>query len=104
VPLPDLFETARTADSSAHQVLALRGALRLIGLRTPPRPPRETVKLLAEAMSLAKQPEEKRSVLSLLPRFPVREALELAKASLEDKDVASEAQMAVTRLERIVRR
>ena len=104
VPLPDLFETARTADSSAHQVLALRGALRLIGLRTPPRPPRETVKLLADAMSLAKQPEEKRSVLSLLPRFPVREALELAKASLEDKEVASEAQMAVTRLERTVRR
>jgi hypothetical protein len=103
-PIPDLFETARNASSPSHQVLALRGALRLIALPGSPRSPRETVKLLAEAMSLAKQADEKRSVLALLPRFPSKEALELAKASLNDSEVAAEAQAAVARLERGGRR
>jgi HEAT repeat protein len=102
-PISDMLETARTASSAAHQVLALRGALKLIALPAAGRQHRESVKLLAEAMSLAKQPEEKRSVLSLLPRFPVKEALDLAKASLEDNDVQAEAQMAVNRLARVVK-
>ena len=67
------------------------------------RPPRETVKLLAAAMSLAKQPEEKRSVLALLPNYPVREALDLAKASLDDKEVGEAAKAAVDRLARVVK-
>jgi hypothetical protein len=102
-PVADLFETARTAANPAHQVLALRGALKLIALPATARPARETVKLLANAMSLAKQPEEKRSVLALLPKFPVKEALELAKASLDDKDVGAEAKVAVDRLARVVK-
>jgi HEAT repeat protein len=102
-PISDMFETARTASNPAHQVLALRGALKLIALPARDRPPRETVKLLADAMSLAKQPEEKRSVLALLPKFPVKEALDLARASLGDKDVGAEAKVAVDRLMRVVR-
>lgn len=102
-PISDMLETARTASSPAHQVLALRGALTLIALPAPERQHRETVKLLADAMSLAKQPEEKRSVLALLPKFPIREALDLARASLNDKDVAAEAKMAADRLARIVK-
>ena len=102
-PIADLFETARSAANPAHQVLALRGALKLIALPAAGRPPRETVKQLANAMSLARQPEEKRSVLALLPKFPVREALDLAKASLEDKDVGAEAKVAVDRLVRVVK-
>jgi HEAT repeat protein len=102
-PISDLFETARSASSPAHQVLALRGALKLIALPATARPARETVKLLANAMSAAKQPEEKRSVLALLPKFPVKEALDLAKALLDDKDVGAEAKVAVDRLVRAVR-
>jgi hypothetical protein len=59
--------------------------------------------MLAEAMGLAKQAEEKRAVLALLPRFPVREALDLANASVNDSEVAAEAKAAVSRLERTVR-
>ena len=101
-PATDLIETARIAAAPAHQILALRGALRLIGLPGSSRTPRETVKLLAEIMSLARRPEEKRAVLALLPRFPVPEALELAKASL-DTDVNAEAKVAAGRLERQLR-
>lgn len=102
--VPDLLETARAASLPAHQVLALRGALRLIGLPAPARPHQESVKLLAEAYSLAKQADEKRAVLALLPRYPTREGLELAKTAINDSEVASEAQAAVNRLQRMLRR
>jgi HEAT repeat protein len=102
-PIPDLFQAARAATDPAQQVLALRGALKLLGLPTPARPAPETVKLLAEAMALARQPEEKRAVLALLARFPTRDALELAKKFIEDPDVAAEAKAAVARLERTFR-
>jgi HEAT repeat protein len=103
-PIPDMLETARTASNPVHQVLALRGALQLIALPAPGRTPRETVALLANVMAMAKQPDEKRTVLGMLPRLQAREALDLAKASLNDKDVAAEAKMAVDRLSRNVRR
>jgi hypothetical protein len=61
------------------------------------------VKLLATAMSLARQVEEKRSILSMLQRFPVKESLELARASLSDPAVAAEAKQAVSRIERVIR-
>ena len=82
----------------------MRGAIRLIGIPAPGRPPRESVKLLADAMSLARQAEEKRAVLALLPRYPVEESLALAKASLNDSQVAAEAKSAVARLERTIKR
>lgn len=103
-PIPDLMETARTATNPVHQVLALRAALQLIRLPAAGRPAGETVKLLAAAMSLAKKAEEKRTVLGLLPRFPSREALELATAYVNDSEVSAEAKAAVARLERGVRR
>jgi HEAT repeat protein len=103
-PLPDLFETARTSSDATHQALAFRGAMKLIGVPNPARPPRETVKLLAEAMGLAKQADQKRLVLSLLPRYPVRESLDLAATLVNDPEVSAEAKAAVARLERSVRR
>jgi HEAT repeat protein len=102
-PVPDLMTAARSAANPAQQVLALRGAIQLIGLPAPERPPRDSVKMLVEAMGLAKQAEEKRAVLALLPRFPVRESLDLARASVSDPEVAAEAKAAVARLERTVR-
>jgi HEAT repeat protein len=102
-PVPDLMTAARSAANPAQQVLALRGAIQLIGLPAPARPPRDSVKMLVEAIGLAKQAEEKRAVLALLPRFPVRESLDLARASVNDPEVAAEAKAAVARLERTVR-
>jgi HEAT repeat protein len=102
-PVPDLLAAARATANPAHQVLALRGVLQLVGLPAPSRPPRESVKILTEAMSLAKQPEEKRAVLALLPRFAVRDALDLANASVNDPEVSAEAKAAVGRLQRTVR-
>jgi hypothetical protein len=55
-------------------------------------------------MALAKQADEKRSVLSMLPRYPVRESLDLATTLVNDPEVGAEAKAAVGRLERTVRR
>jgi HEAT repeat protein len=103
-PLPDLFETARTAPDPAHQALAFRGAMQLISLPNPARPPRDTVKLLVEAMSLARQADQKRAVLAMLPRYSVKESLDLASTLVNDSEVGAEAKAAVARLERTVKR
>jgi HEAT repeat protein len=103
-PLSDLFDAARGAPDPAHRALAFRGAMQLIGLPNPSRPPRESVKLLAEAMSLARQADEKRLVLSLLPKYPVKESLDLATSFVHDSEVAAEAAAAVSRLERTVKK
>lgn len=103
-PVPDLFEAARNASSPAHQVLALRSAIKLIGISAPNRPHAESVKLAADAMSLAKDPAEKRAILALLPRYPVQESLDLATALANDPQVGQEAKNAAARLERSVRR
>jgi hypothetical protein len=103
-PVPDLFETARTASNPAHQVLALRGALKLIALPAPSRAPADTAKLLAQAMPLAKQAEEKRAILAALQKYPVKESLDVASAYVNDSEVSTEAKAAVARLQRTVRR
>lgn len=103
-PIPDLFEAARASSDPAHQVLAFRGAMQLIALPNPARPPRDTVKLLAQAMALAKQADEKRQILGMLPRYPVRESLDLATSLVNDPEVGAEAKAAAARLERTVRR
>jgi HEAT repeat protein len=103
-PIADLLKTSRASTTQAHQVLALRSAVRLIGRPGTARSPGETVRMLADAMRLARQADEKRSVLALLPRFPSRDALDLARASLNDSEVGAEAKAAVNRLERTVGR
>lgn len=99
-PLPDLFGVARGSSNPAHQVLALRGVLRLIGLPDRSREPADSVKMLADVMSLATQADEKRAVLGLLPRFRCPEALALAQASMNDPAVVAEAKAAADQLQR----
>jgi HEAT repeat protein len=102
--VPDLLDVARTSGNSAHQVLAVRGAVQLIGLPSPARPNQESARLLSDTMGLARQAAEKRAILALLPRYPVKELLDLAAAYANDPEVGAEAKAAMTRLERTVRR
>ncbi len=98
-PMPDLLDIAKGDSNPAFRILALRGYIRLIGLPAS-RPATATAALLAQAMSLAKQPEEKKAVLALLPRAVCPESLKIAEAALKDEAVASEAKMAADRLRR----
>jgi HEAT repeat protein len=89
---PKLVEIATTSKSLRHQVLAIRGLVRLACPRAEqPGDP----KLLAEAMSLAKRSEEKRLVLGAAGRIAAPESLAMAAALLDDPALAEEARLAV---------
>jgi HEAT repeat protein len=96
-PLPDLLSVATTSTDSALQVLALRGYLKLVALPAQ-RPNPESAKLLDDAMRLARQQAEKRSVLSLLPTYPCPESLQVAQQAQTDETVAKEAKVAADRI------
>jgi len=114
-PLPDLLSLAKGAVGSVERapqpaasgggrgelpptnnlrILALRGVLRLITLPSQ-RSVSESGLLLRDAMGLASQVPEKRTVLSLLASFPSKESLEVAKAALNDSSVVNEAKIAL---------
>jgi HEAT repeat protein len=96
-PMPDLLLLARQTSNPSHQVLALRGYIKLTSLSSR-RPAKETVALLAEALPLARQPEEKKAILGLLPRYACPEALHLASGLVDEEEVAEEAKQAVARI------
>jgi HEAT repeat protein len=76
------------------QILALRGVLRLVTLPSK-RSASENGLLLSDAMRLASQTPEKRTILSLLPSFPSKESLGVARAAVTDQAVTTEAKIAV---------
>ena len=92
-PLSDLMKIAKTDSDSTSGVLALRGYIKLLGIPAN-RGAAVTVKLLAGAMDVAKRPEEKKAVLSALPKYPCEEALALAENAKKDRDLAAEAELA----------
>jgi HEAT repeat protein len=100
--MADLLALARGAEKPAYKVLALRGLIRLASLPSN-RPAGETTKYLADAMTLATRPEEKRLVLAALADIPHPAALDLAVGSLTDKAVEVEAAAAVVKIAKAVR-
>jgi hypothetical protein len=96
-PLADLAAVAKSSTNPTQQVLASRGYLKLMAIPSQ-RPNPESARLLGEAMQLAKEPAEKRTVLSLLLTYPCKESLKLAEALLGDAAVADEAKAAVDRI------
>jgi HEAT repeat protein len=101
-PLQDLLAFARGAQNPAHQILALRGVLKLMEHPTV-RARSESVEILAAVMELSQQPDEKKAVLAQLPGYPTPEALKIAERAASEPAVAEEAKMAVRRLQRSVR-
>jgi len=97
-PLPDMLDAAKTNQVRSHQILALRGYFRLVGLRSR-RSRAESVQLLEEGLKLAQQDNEKKAVLSMLPRFASPEALKLAE-SLQEGSVSEEAKLAIERIKK----
>jgi hypothetical protein len=103
VPAEELLATAREESSPTHQILALRGYIKLVSLPEK-RPEPETIRRLNEAMNLAKRPEEKRMILAALPQFPCPEAVQLAESAGGDNALSNEAKLAVTRVKEALAR
>jgi len=97
-PAANLLDIAKNDTDNTSAILALRGYIRLVSLPSE-RFNRQTVDLLKGAFKLAKRPDEKKTVLNVLPNFACPEALELAKSALNDNDTSAEAEIAVQKLE-----
>ena len=91
-----LLDVAQTSDNPTHQVLALRGIIRLASLKGVGAD--EQLKLLAGAMKAAKRPEEKRQVLAGLGSVQTVGALETAAACLDEVSLQAEAAAAVVEI------
>jgi HEAT repeat protein len=101
-PLEDLVALARSAPEAAQRVLALRGALRLSS-QVAGRTPEQMTSLAGELWQLAREPDERKAVLAELGRCPTRDALLLARQSLDQPGLASAAGWAVTQIAAAVR-
>lgn len=99
----DLLNLARTASTQVHRILALRGLIRMAGLRDA-LPPDQRVKLLAEAITLATRPDEKKLALAALAEVDHPAALELAVRYLSEKEIEVEAATAVVALAKNIRK
>lgn len=93
----DLLWIARTSDNPVHRVLALRACLEMAG-KDRFRRPASTVEFFERGLELATRDEEKTLILSLLPRFPCVESLNLAASLLSEKTVQEEAGLAVQKI------
>ena len=96
-PVPDLLAVATDSDNRTHQILALRGFVRLLGLDSD-RSAEETVALYTKAMDLAPNTAEKKRVLSGLGGAASRPALDVAVTYLDDETLRLEAESAVVRI------
>jgi HEAT repeat protein len=92
----DLLHVAQTSEMPVHKVLALQAYIRMIGME-PYRSPERGVQSLKEVLELSR-PEEKKLILGILPIFASPNALELAQALLQEKEVEAEAQMAIKKI------
>ena len=97
----DLLEIAKTAPRETHQVLAIRGYIRVCRIRTN-RPGVETAKLLAAGLEAARRPDEKRQALGGLADCHELEAFRAVVPCMNDKDLKEEAAIATVHIARDV--
>jgi HEAT repeat protein len=96
-PCEDVLEIATRSPNLTHQVLALRGYIRMVGLEEY-QSPKAAVRSLKTALDLAARADEKRLVLGALPDFTCPEALTLAESLLTVEGVREEAQAAIDKI------
>jgi HEAT repeat protein len=94
---PELLALAKGAANETHQVLALRGYIRVAGLPSE-RPAAETLKLYQSALEAAKRVEEKRMVLGGLGEVKDLAALNLLETFLADAALKEEAGAAAVKI------
>ncbi len=95
----DLLAVAKGTASETHQVLAIRGYIRVCRIRVS-RPEAETAKLLAAGLEAAKRPDEKRQALSGLAEVRDLLALQAVVPCLSDEALKEEAASAAVRIGR----
>lgn len=92
-----LLKIAANADVETHRILAVRGAVELIGRQTK-MPDTERIGLYQQALMAAPRADEKKLVLAGLGGRQSRRALHAAGAFLGDPALKSEAALAVAKI------
>jgi HEAT repeat protein len=100
-PREDVLEIAQQSKDLTHQVLALRGLIRMVGLEKY-QSPEAAVGSLKTALALSSRPDEKKLVLGALPDFACPEALVLAESLLTVEGVREEAKAALDKIKEIL--
>lgn len=95
-PIDDLLRIAKTSENEIHKILALRGYIDLVKIRSE-RSHNESIELFRAAMNLATEATEKKMVLSGLGSLWSVETLEVSAQFLDDPDVKPEAEAALIR-------
>ncbi|MGD0089979.1 MAG: HEAT repeat domain-containing protein [Planctomycetota bacterium] len=90
-----LLELAQTAEKQEHQILALRGVVRLLDkdMKDP-----EKLTVLEGVLKAAKRPEEKRLALGKLQDIQTLRSFELVAPCLDDDAVKDEAAAALVKI------
>ena len=93
--IADLLKLA-AGGSETHKVLAVRGAVRLLG-RPADRSPEATAELYGRLLALARRPQEKKLVLAGLATVAHADALKLIEPLTADAALRAEAQAAAVK-------
>ena len=99
--MKDLLEIARNAPGKVHQVLALRGYLKLAETAAQQRGARPE-EIYEPALKVATEPQEKKTIISGLSRFNIPGALALITPLLDDEAVRGEAALAALGIARTI--
>jgi len=92
----DLLAIANGEGKQTHQVLALRGYVRLAGL--PDVQPADKLKMYQEAMAASKRPDEKTAVLGGLGELKTPDALKMIEPCLSDSALQAPAAAAAVKI------
>ncbi len=98
-PAAELLNVAQTSENQVHKVLALRGYIRLIGIKSD-RPTEQTIKMYKTAMGLAPNVNEKKMVLSGVGTTSSWEGMQMAAGYLDDPQLSQEAAAGVVKIAR----
>jgi HEAT repeat protein len=93
-PMQDLWNVAKDAADLTQHVLALRGYINMVAMPSDVQAAQK-VTMLVQAMAAAKRDEEKKLILSVLPRCACVEALDLAESALANAALKAEAETAI---------
>lgn len=95
-----LLQFVKTTASQTHRVVAMRGAVRLLGQSAVATA--ESLRAYKDLMALAPRPEDKKMILAALARAAHPESLSLIGPCLEDPATAAEASLAAIEVARAI--
>jgi len=94
----DLLTQAQSASETVDRIVALRGYIRIAGLKTAGLPDAERMKMFKTAMGLAQRNDEKKLIVSALRNVRSLESLGMLRRYIDDPAIQTEAQMSAANL------